>query len=293
MYNHIKEIVADSEKQHKPISELIIEQECELSGLPRQMIWNRMKHNLATMRAAVERGKSGDGVFSKTGLTGGEAVKIKKYRQTHHTLSGDTIMAAVQNAIATNEVNASMGVICATPTAGSSGTLPGVLFLLEKRMDLSEEQMIRFLFTAGGFGLVIANNAEIAGATGGCQAEVGSASAMGAAAAVEAAGGSAEQSAQAMSIAMSNLLGLVCDPIAGLVEVPCVKRNAIGAGNALISADMALAGCTSVIPADECIDAMKKVGHQMPASLRETGIGGLAGTPTGQAIKAKIFGKDA
>ncbi len=202
-------------------------------------------------------------------------------------------MAAVQNAVATNEVNASMGVICATPTAGSSGTLHGVLFLLEKRMDLSEEQMIRFLFTAGGFGLVIANNAEIAGATGGCQAEVGSASAMGAAAAVEAAGGSAEQSAQAMSIAMSNLLGLVCDPIAGLVEVPCVKRNAIGAGNALISADMALAGCTSVIPADECIDAMKKVGHQMPASLRETGIGGLAGTPTGQAIKAKIFGKDA
>ena len=293
MYNHIKEIVADSEKQHKPISELIIEQECELSGLPRQIIWNRMKHNLATMRAAVERGKSGDGVFSKTGLTGGEAVKIKKYRQTNHTLSGDTIMAAVQNAVATNEVNASMGVICATPTAGSSGTLPGVLFLLEKRMDLSEEQMIRFLFTAGGFGLVIANNAEIAGATGGCQAEVGSASAMGAAAAVEVAGGSAEQSAQAMSIAMSNLLGLVCDPIAGLVEVPCVKRNAIGAGNALISADMALAGCTSVIPADECIDAMKKVGHQMPASLRETGIGGLAGTPTGQAIKAKIFGKDA
>ena len=293
MYNHIKEIVADSEKQHKPISELIIEQECELSGLPRQMVWNRMKHNLATMRAAVERGKSGDGVFSKTGLTGGEAVKIKKYIEKGHTLSGDTIMTAVQNAVATNEVNAAMGVICATPTAGSSGTLPGVLFLLEKRMDLSEEQMIRFLFTAGGFGLVIANNAEIAGATGGCQAEVGSASAMGAAAAVEAAGGSAEQSAQAMSIAMSNLLGLVCDPIAGLVEVPCVKRNAIGAGNALISADMALAGCTSVIPADECIDAMKKVGHQMPASLRETGIGGLAGTPTGQAIKAKIFGKDA
>ncbi|KGL03754.1 L-serine ammonia-lyase, iron-sulfur-dependent, subunit alpha [Lactobacillus helveticus] len=295
MYNHIKEIVADSEKQQKPISELIIEQECKLSGLPQQKVWNRMKHNLATMRAAVERGKSGAGIFSKTGLTGGEAVKIKKYRQTHHTLSGDTIMAAVQNAVATNEVNASMGVICATPTAGSSGTLPGVLFLLEKRMDLSEEQMIRSLFTAGGFGLVIANNAEIAGATGGCQAEVGSASAMGAgaSAAVEAAGGSAEQSAQAMSIAMSNLLGLVCDPIAGLVEVPCVKRNAIGAGNALISADIALAGYTSVIPADECIDAMKKVGHQMPASLRETGIGGLADTPTGQAIKAKIFGKDA
>ncbi|WP_056945467.1 L-serine ammonia-lyase, iron-sulfur-dependent, subunit alpha, partial [Lactobacillus gallinarum] len=290
MYNHIKEIVADSEKTGKPISKLIIEQECKMSGQPREKIWNKMKYNLQTMRDAVKKGRGGNGVFSSTGLTGGEAVKIKKYIEKGHTLSGDTIMTAVQNAVATNEVNAAMGVICATPTAGSSGILPGVLFLLEKRLNLTEEQMIRFLFTAGGFGLVIANNAEIAGATGGCQAEVGSASAMGAAAAVEAASGSAEQSAQAMSIAMSNLLGLVCDPIAGLVEVPCVKRNAIGAGNALISADMALAGCTSVIPADECIDAMKKVGHQMPASLRETGIGGLAGTPTGQAIKAKIFG---
>lgn len=293
MYNHIKEIVADSEKTGKPISELIIEQECQMSGLPREKVWNKMKYNLETMRDAVKKGRSGNGVFSSTGLTGGEAVKIKKYIEKGHTLSGDTIMTAVQNAVATNEVNAAMGVICATPTAGSSGTLPGVLFLLEKRLNLTEEQMIHFLFTAGGFGMVIANNAEIAGATGGCQAEVGSASAMGAAAAVEAAGGTAEQSAQALSIAMSNLLGLVCDPIAGLVEVPCVKRNAIGAGNALIAADMALAGCTSVIPADECIDAMKKVGHQMPASLRETGIGGLAGTPTGQAIKANIFGEDA
>ena len=293
MYNHIKEIVADSEKTGKPISELIIEQECQMSGLPREKVWNKMKYNLETMRDAVKKGRSGNGVFSSTGLTGGEAVKIKKYIEKGHTLSGDTIMTAVQNAVATNEVNAAMGVICATPTAGSSGTLPGVLFLLEKRLNLTEEQMIHFLFTAGGFGMVIANNAEIAGATGGCQAEVGSASAMRAAAAVEAAGGTAEQSAQALSIAMSNLLGLVCDPIAGLVEVPCVKRNAIGAGNALIAADMALAGCTSVIPADECIDAMKKVGHQMPASLRETGIGGLAGTPTGQAIKTKIFGEDA
>ena len=293
MYNHIKEIVADSEKTGKPISELIIEQECQMSGLPREKVWNKMKYNLETMRDAVKKGRSGNGVFSSTGLTGGEAVKIKKYIEKGHTLSGDTIMTAVQNAVATNEVNAAMGVICATPTAGSSGTLPGVLFLLEKRLNLTEEQMIHFLFTAGGFGMVIANNAEIAGATGGCQAEVGSASAMGAAAAVEAAGGTAEQSAQALSIAMSNLLGLVCDPIAGLVGVPCVERNAVGAGNALIAADMALAGCTSVIPADECIDAMKKVGHQMPASLRETGIGGLAGTPTGQAIKTKIFGEDA
>lgn len=268
MFNHVSEIVEASKKENKPISQLIIEQETENSGLSEQEVWNKMKYNLSTMQAAVKRGQEGNGVFSKTGLTGGEAVKIKNYRKKGNTLSGDTIMQAVQNAIATNEVNASMGIICATPTAGSSGTLPGVLFMLQKRMNLTEEQMIRFLFSAGGFGMIIANNAEIAGDT-------------------------ADQSAQALSIAISNLLGLVCDPIAGLVEVPCVKRNAIGAGNALIAADMALAGCTSVIPADECIEAMKKVGHQMPASLRETGIGGLAGTPTGQAIKAKIFGKDA
>ena len=200
-------------------------------------------------------------------------------------------MSAVQAAISTNEVNAAMGVVCATPTAGSAGTLPGILFMLEERLNLSEEQMIRFLFTAGGFGMIIANQACIAGASGGCQAEVGSASAMGAAAAVEAAGGNAEQSAQALAMAISNLLGLVCDPIAGLVELPCVKRNAIGAGNALISADMALAGCVSKIPADEVISAMDKVGRNLPESLRETGIGGLAGTPTGQKIKMQIFGQ--
>ncbi|MBP2058767.1 L-serine dehydratase [Lactobacillus colini] len=293
MYNHIKEIVTAAQTTKKTISELIIEQECKISGLPRNIIWNKMKYNLSTMQAAVERGQADQGVFSKTGLTGGEAVKIKNYRLHNRTLSGDIMMSAVQNAVATNEVNAAMGIICATPTAGSSGTLPGVLFMLKDRLNLSEEQMIRFLFTAGGIGMVIANKAEIAGATGGCQAEVGSASAMGAGAAVEIAGGTAQQSSTAVAIALSNLLGLVCDPIAGLVEVPCVKRNAIGAANALIAADMALAGCTSTIPADECIEAMKEVGHSMPESLRETGLGGLAGTPTGIAIKTKIFGKDA
>ena len=287
----VKELVEKSMSQNIPISELMIQEECAISGASRQEVWDKMKNNLETMRAAVKRGLTGDGVYSKTGLTGGEAVLIKKYRQEHKSLSGDAVMSAVQAAISTNEVNAAMGVVCATPTAGSAGTLPGILFMLEERLNLSEEQMIRFLFTAGGFGMIIANQACIAGASGGCQAEVGSASAMGAAAAVEAAGGNAEQSAQALAMAISNLLGLVCDPIAGLVELPCVKRNAIGAGNALISADMALAGCVSKIPADEVISAMDKVGRNLPESLRETGIGGLAGTPTGQKIKMQIFGQ--
>ncbi|QDR72353.1 L-serine ammonia-lyase, iron-sulfur-dependent, subunit alpha [Limosilactobacillus reuteri] len=292
MYQSVKDLVRTAEIQQKALSELVIEAECHESGSNRKEVWQRMRANLLTMRAAIKQGENELGVRSKTGLTGGEAIKLKKYRAKGKTLSGDVMMAAVENAIATNEVNAAMGVICATPTAGSSGTLPGALFMLEQRLGLSEDQMIRFLFTAGGLGLIIANHAGIAGATGGCQEEVGSASAMAAAAAVEAAGGSPEQSSQALAIALSNLLGLVCDPIAGLVEIPCVKRNAIGAGNALIAADMALAGCRSMIPADECISALDKVGRSMPVDLRETGLGGLAGTPTGQAIKAKIFGKE-
>lgn len=292
MYASIEELVSDATIKNLPISELVIQAECNDVNVSRNDVWRKMKHNLDTMRLAVSRGAHGIGVHSKTGLTGGDAVKIKDYRKSHKTLSGDMIMSAVQSAIATNEVNAAMGVICATPTAGSSGTLPGVLFTLEKRLGLDEEQMVRFLFTAGGFGMVIANNACIAGATGGCQAEVGSASGMGAAAAVEVAGGTPKQSANAMAIAISNLLGLVCDPIAGLVEVPCINRNAIGSSNALISADMALAGCESMIPADEVISAMDKVGKNMPESLRETGIGGLAGTPTGQEIRMRIFGKN-
>lgn len=292
MYQSVKDLVRTAEIQQKALSELVIEAECHESGSNRKEVWQRMRSNLLTMRAAIKQGENELGVRSKTGLTGGEAIKLKKYRAERKTLSGDVMMAAVENTIATNEVNAAMGVICATPTAGSSGTLPGALFMLEKRLGLSEDQMIRFLFTAGGLGLIIANHAGIAGATGGCQEEVGSASAMAAAAAVEVAGGTPEQSSQALAIALSNLLGLVCDPIAGLVEIPCVKRNAIGAGNALIAADMALAGCTSMIPADECISALDKVGRSMSVDLRETGLGGLAGTPTGQAIKTKIFGKE-
>lgn len=293
MFKSIDELVTTATNQGLPLSEVIINQEILTSGKSREQIFQRMRNNLATMKAAVERGTSGQGVHSATGLTGGQAVKkVKEYRQTLCTLSGDAMMAAVEGAIATNEVNAAMGVICATPTAGSSGTLPGILFALNDRLKLTEDQLLRFLFTAGGVGMIIANKASIAGASGGCQAEVGSASAMGAAAAVEIAGGTPVQSANALAIAMSNLLGLVCDPLAGLVEVPCVNRNATGAGNALIAADLALAGCTSLVPADEVIAAMDKIGRQMPVELRETGLGGLAGTPTGQQIKLRIFGKD-
>ena len=292
MFSTIKELVALATEQKKPISEIMIEQEMEMTQQSREYIWEKMEKNLQTMKNAVERSVEGEGVSSPTGLTGGDALKMKKYRERGKTLSGDSILAGVQYALGTNEVNAAMGIVCATPTAGASGTLPGVVFSIADTMNLNHEQQVRFLFTAAAFGMVVANNAMIAGATGGCQAEVGSASAMAAAAAVEAAGGTPQESSEAFATALGNLLGLVCDPVAGLVEVPCVKRNAIGAGNALIAADMALAGITNVIPADETIEAMRSIGVRMPRELRETGLGGLAGTRTGVAIKMRIFGED-
>ena len=280
MFVSIQELVALATSQNKSISEVMIEQEMEMTQQSREFIWAKMEKNLQTMKNAVERSVQGQGVFSPTGLTGGDAVKMKKYREKGKTLSGDNILAGVQYALGTNEVNAAMGIVCATPTAGASGTLPGVIFSIADSMDLTQEQKVRFLFTASAFGMVVANNAMISGAMGGCQAEVGSASAMSAAAAVEAAGGTPQQCSEAFSIALGNLLGLVCDPVAGLVEIPCVKRNAIGAGNALIAADMALAGITNVIPADETIEAMRSIGRRMPSELRETGLGGTAGTRT-------------
>ncbi|EWM98933.1 L-serine ammonia-lyase, iron-sulfur-dependent, subunit alpha [Staphylococcus aureus] len=290
MFDSIRETIDYAVENNMSFADIMVKEEMELSGKSRDEVRAQMKQNLDVMRDAVIKGTTGDGVESVTGYTGHDAAKLRDYNETHHALSGYEMIDAVKGAIATNEVNAAMGIICATPTAGSSGTIPGAIFKLEKTHDLTEEQMIDFLFTSALFGRVVANNASVAGATGGCQAEVGSASAMAAAAAVAIFGGSPEASGHAMALAISNLLGLVCDPVAGLVEIPCVMRNAIGSGNALISADLALAGIESRIPVDEVIEAMDKVGRNLPASLRETGLGGLAGTPTGEAIKRKIFG---
>ncbi|AWR00592.1 L-serine ammonia-lyase, iron-sulfur-dependent, subunit alpha [Staphylococcus aureus] len=290
MFDSIRETIDYAVENNMSFADIMVKEEMELSGKSRDEVRAQMKQNLDVMRDAVIKGTTGDGVESVTGYTGHDAAKLRDYNESHHALSGYEMIDAVKGAIATNEVNAAMGIICATPTAGSSGTIPGALFKLEKTHDLTEDQMIDFLFTSALFGRVVANNASVAGATGGCQAEVGSASAMAAAAAVAIFGGSPEASGHAMALAISNLLGLVCDPVAGLVEIPCVMRNAIGSGNALISADLALAGIESRIPVDEVIEAMDKVGRKLPASLRETGLGGLAGTPTGEAIKRKIFG---
>jgi len=287
----MREIIDYAVAQNTTFAEMMIHEEMELKGISRDEVRALMKQNLDVMREALEKGLSGDGVKSVTGYTGHDAVKLDRYNEDYHALSGHDMLEALKGAISTNEVNAAMGIICATPTAGSSGTIPGILFKLEKTHGLTEAQMIDFLFAAALCGKIIANNASVAGAIGGCQAEVGSASAIAAAAAVEIFGGTPEESGHAMALAISNLLGLVCDPVAGLVEIPCVMRNAIGSGNGLISADLALAGIKSRIPVDEVIEAMDRVGRNLPASLRETGLGGLAGTPTGEAIKKKIFGQ--
>lgn len=288
MFKSVKELIEMCEAQDKKIHEIMLEQEMEVTGLSEADVYAHMDKNLQTMENALDEGLAG--VTSTTGLTGGDAVLIKEYLKTGKFLSGATLLDAVSKAVATNEVNAAMGKICATPTAGSAGVVPGVLFGLKPRLEPTRKDMLNFLLTSGAFGFVVANNASISGAAGGCQAEVGSAAAMAAGATVELAGGTPQQSAEAFAICLKNMLGLVCDPVAGLVEVPCVKRNAAGASNAIVSADMALAGVTSRIPTDEVIEAMYKIGQTMPSALRETGRGGLAGTPTGQRLKQEIFG---
>lgn len=289
MFRNVAELVALAEERSCKIAHIMIQQEMEVRQTTRESVIELMTRNLDVMEQAVARGLAG--VSSHSGLTGGDAVKIQQYIVSGKVLSGETIMDAVSKAVATNEVNAAMGLICATPTAGSAGVVPGTLFALKEKLQPTREQMVDYLFTSGAFGMVVANNASISGAAGGCQAEVGSAAGMAAAAIAELAGGSPRQAAHAMAIALKNMLGLVCDPVAGLVEVPCVKRNAMGAAIAMVAADMALAGVESVIPCDEVIEAMFRIGQTMPTTLKETARGGLAATPTGQRLKQQIFGE--
>ena len=288
MFRNVAELVALAEERSCKLAHVMIGQEMEVKRMTREAVIAQMERNLDVMEQAVARGLSG--VKSHSGLTGGDAVKVQQYIAAGKALSGGTLLDAVSKAMATNEVNAAMGLICATPTAGAAGVVPGTLFALKEKLNPTREQMVEFLITAGAVGLVVANNASISGAAGGCQAEVGSAAGMAAAAIAELAGGTPRQAANAMAIALKNMLGLVCDPVAGLVEVPCVKRNALGASNAMVAADLALAGVESVIPCDEVIEAMFRIGQSMPMTMKETALGGLAATPTGIRLKKEIFG---
>ncbi|KXT77811.1 L-serine ammonia-lyase, iron-sulfur-dependent, subunit alpha [Streptococcus sp. DD13] len=290
MFYTVKELVQQAEEKFDGnVSELMIHTEKELSGREREEVLNLMSRNLTVMLSSITDGLTES--TSRSGLTGGDAAKLDRYMKSGNTLADQTVLAAARNAMAVNELNAKMGLVCATPTAGSAGCLPAVLGVATEKLSLTKEKQLEFLFTAGAFGLVIANNASISGAEGGCQAEVGSASAMSAAALTIAAGGTPYQASQAICFVIKNMLGLICDPVAGLVEVPCVKRNAMGASFALVAADMALAGIESKIPVDEVIDAMYQVGSSLPSAFRETAEGGLAATPTGKRLSHEIFGE--
>lgn len=288
-FTNIEQLVNLAESRGVKISEIMIESEMEMHTRSKAEVIEQMRKSLYVMRDAIEKGLTED-IKSRSGLSGGDGKKLAQYLKSGQFLSGATILEAVSKAVATSEVNAAMGTIVATPTAGSVGVLPGAIFATANKLNSSEEEMVNALFTAGAIGIVIANNAFISGAAGGCQAEIGSATAMAAAAVVEMAGGSPTQSANALGIALKNMLGLTCDPVAGLVEVPCVKRNAIGAANAMVAADMALAGISSIIPSDEVIDSMYRIGCAMPIPLKETALGGLAATPTAKKLEVKIFG---
>ena len=287
-YMTVAELTSRAKEEGKPLSEMILADQSEQMELPARELYERMEGALTVMEEAVKAGMD-PGLRSTSGLTGGDAAKMHTYAQTGG-MTGSFLNTAMARAIAVAEYNAAMGKIVAAPTAGSCGIIPGTVLSMLAEGRCSREQAVMALFTSGAVGMVIANKAVLAGAQGGCQAECGSASAMAAAALVELCGGTPEQSEQAVAIAIKNQLGLVCDPVAGLVEIPCIKRNVAGIMVAFSAAEMALAGIESKIPADECIAAMREVGESMPCALKETAQGGLAVTPTGLKMKQQVFG---
>lgn len=282
-FSSIAAMLSAAQASGQPLYAVIRDADCQENGYDaaashRQIaaLWTAMQQS-SRQYCAADR--------SNSGLIGGDAARLRAAAEAGRLLGGTYFQRVTEEALKVAECNACMKRIVAAPTAGSCGVLPAVLLPLWRSGSYNEEAICRALYVSAGFGQVVAARATLAGAEGGCQAEVGAASAMAAAALVELRGGTAEQCAEAFAMALTNLEGLVCDPVAGLVEIPCIKRNVIGAMNAVSCADMALAGVVGHIPADEVIDAMAEVGAAMSNDLRETGIGGLAGTPTGKAIR--------
>ena len=272
--------------ENRDICDVIIESDCVDRGVTQAESLEKMRG----LYAAIRRAQHGydPKLRSASGMVGGDGEKMRAYVQRGKTICGDYIGGVIAQALEMGESNACMKCIVAAPTAGSCGVMPAVLLPYQKRMGLSDEEMVRALYIAGAIGQAVATKASIAGAAGGCQYEIGTASAMAAAALCYLGGGDAEAICHAAALAIKSLLGLVCDPIAGLVEVPCIKRNASGAMVAMCCADMALAGIRSAVPPDEVIMAMKDVGDKMDVSLRETGLGGIAGTPSGVKIADEL-----
>lgn len=287
MYNNFAELLKYCEDNGCPISEAVMRNEERLTGRARDAIIADLRKMYSVMSAeaskALERPLSAG--FS---LIAGQASTQNAYAHSGRTICGGMINELMARALSCSETNAAMGRICAAPTAGSCGILPAVIITLSEQLSSDEDATLRALATASGVGAIIIENATVAGAEGGCQAECGVAAAMAAAGAVELKGGTPAQALDAAAFALKNVMGLVCDPVAGLVQVPCALRNAAQSVNALLSADLALGGMKSLIPLDEVVEAMYNVGHMLPTQLRETALGGIAATPTGVSIRANM-----
>lgn len=287
-----EELIAVCKEMEISLSEYAIAREMEDKGLTREALIEGMRETLSVMRQAANLGRE-KAVYSMSGLIGGDAYRLQQYLESGQSLMGPAIIKAMAMAISSSEVNGSMGRIVACPTAGSCGILPAVILTAGEQLGKTEDEMIQGLFASAAIGMIIGMNATFAGAEGGCQAECGSAAAMAAGAVVEMMGGTPKMSFDAAAIVFKNVLGLVCDPVAGLVEIPCAKRNVSGAISALATADLVMAGVDSKIPFDEALAAMYRVGRSLPEELRETALGGVAITPTGLRFKEKVFGKEA
>ena len=290
-YDSIQKLVKEAEKKKKKISELVLEDQAKALETTTEAVYAKMEASFDVMLSSVKDGMK-KGQKSTSGLTGGEGYLMNAYMKKGDSLCGDFMGKAIARALAVAGCNASMGKIVAAPTAGSCGILPGCLVSLYEDKGYDKKDIVMSMFTAGAIGMVAADRSSIAGAQGGCQAECGNAAAMAAAALVELKGGSPRQCADACAMAISGQMGLVCDPVAGLVEIPCIKRNVSGLVIAFSSADMALAGIEAKIPADECLDAQREVGEALSTTLKETAKGGLATTPTGKKLRDQVFGKE-
>jgi len=288
MYTTTAELLQEAQQKQVALSDIILESEMALSGLSKEAVLDRLRQTFGVMSLAASHALS-QPLPTVGSLIEGVAQTQFQYSQSGKTLCGPLLNRMMARAFSCSETNAAMGRICAAPTAGASGIIPAVILTVAEQLGGNEEMELRGLLVSSGIGAVITRNATVSGAEGGCQAECGVAAAMAAAAAVEMSGGSAEQALHAAAFALVNIMGLICDPIAGLVQMPCAQRNASQAMNAMLSADFALAGQKCPIPLDEVIDAMYKTGKMLPMQLRETALGGIAATPTGKRLAMQIF----
>lgn len=288
-FSTLKEVLEYSEAKKVPFGEAIILDDMRERGVTREESFETMRGMYQAMRMADEDYDAD--LRSASGMVGGDGAKLEAFSQKENRLVGDFLTSVMEKAVKMGESNACMKRIVAAPTAGSCGVIPAVLLSYAEKRKASEDRMVEALFVAAGIGEVIATSASISGAEGGCQAEIGSASAMAAGAVTYLEGGDNESIVHAAALALKNMLGLTCDPVGGLVEVPCIKRNVSGAVNAVVSSQMAMAGIRSAIVPDEVIDSMRRIGKLLPSCLRETSQEGLAITPSAQQITKKLAQK--